>query len=158
MKQTAVEWLESRIKVLIPDDIGSQLMFKSNIKKAKAKELEQIKNTYLTCWEDYTGCDGKHWEMGRDPNETFNEYYNEIYASDEIKKSEIPINLTPSQTEISDETGIKLVKEINKQPMTFVPNEISDEEIISKALEVGFTNTLFIDGAKWYREQLKKKQ
>ena len=80
MKQTAVEWLESRIKVLIPDDIGSQLMFKSNIKKAKAEELEQIKNTYLTCWEDYTGCDGKHWEMGRDPNETFNEYYNDTYG------------------------------------------------------------------------------
>ena len=52
MKQTAVEWLESRIKVLIPDDIGSQLMFKSNIKKAKAKELEQIKDAWLNAWKD----------------------------------------------------------------------------------------------------------
>lgn len=36
---TTAEWLESRIKVLIPEDIGSQLMFKSNI--AKAKEMEK---------------------------------------------------------------------------------------------------------------------
>lgn len=35
---TPVEFLESRISVLIPEDIGSQLMYKSNIKKAKAME------------------------------------------------------------------------------------------------------------------------
>jgi hypothetical protein len=42
MKQTAVEWLESRITVLIPDDIGSQLMYKNSIKQAKEMEKEQI--------------------------------------------------------------------------------------------------------------------
>lgn len=36
-------------------------------------------------------------------------------------------------------------------------HEISDEEIVQKALEVGYTKTLFIDGAKWYREQLRLK-
>lgn len=40
----------------------------------------------------------------------------------------------------------------------FSLNQISDEEIVQKALEVGYTKTLFIDGAKWYREQLKNKQ
>lgn len=35
---TAVEFLESRIKVLIPDDIGSQCMFNANVQKAKDKE------------------------------------------------------------------------------------------------------------------------
>lgn len=40
-QQSAVEWLESRIKVLIPEDIGSQLMFKSNIAKAKEMEYKQ---------------------------------------------------------------------------------------------------------------------
>lgn len=42
MKQTALEWLESRISILIPEDIGSQLMFKSNIAKAKEMEKQQI--------------------------------------------------------------------------------------------------------------------
>lgn len=38
---TAVEFLISRIGVLIPDDIGSQLMFKSNVKKAIEMEKQQ---------------------------------------------------------------------------------------------------------------------
>lgn len=38
-KKSPVEFLESRIKVLIPEDIGSQLMFKSNV--TKAKDMEQ---------------------------------------------------------------------------------------------------------------------
>ena len=42
----SIEWLESRIKVLIPEDIGSQLMFKSNIEKAKEKHREEITHTW----------------------------------------------------------------------------------------------------------------
>jgi hypothetical protein len=42
-QQSPVEWLESRITTLIPDDIGSQLMFKNNIKKAKEMEENQQK-------------------------------------------------------------------------------------------------------------------
>jgi hypothetical protein len=45
-QQTSVEWLENRIKVLIPKDIGSQLMFKSNIAKAKVLEKQQIIDAY----------------------------------------------------------------------------------------------------------------
>ena len=43
---TPVEWLESRITTLIPDDIGSQLMYKNNIKKAKDMEKERELNAY----------------------------------------------------------------------------------------------------------------
>lgn len=39
---TSIEWLENRIKVLIPEDIGSQLMFKSNIAKAKEMHKSEI--------------------------------------------------------------------------------------------------------------------
>ena len=45
-KQTAVEWLESRITTLIPNDIGSQLMYKNNIKKAKEMEKEHIAEAF----------------------------------------------------------------------------------------------------------------
>jgi hypothetical protein len=69
-----------------------------------------------------------------------------------------------SQTEISDEEWKKIVKEINKQPMIFVPNEISDEEIEKEAEKYpyggreGSKRMTFMDACKWYREQLKKKQ
>ena len=42
----SIEWLESRIKVLIPEDIGSQLMFKSNIKKAKEMHKSEKETLY----------------------------------------------------------------------------------------------------------------
>ena len=47
-KQTAVQWFQSRISILIPEDIGSQLMFKSNLKKALEMEREQITDAYST--------------------------------------------------------------------------------------------------------------
>jgi hypothetical protein len=63
--------------------------------------------------------------------------------------------------EISDEEALKLTKEMNKQPMVFVPNEISDEDIkrgIKR--EYLFSNSeekrLMIEGAMWYKEQLKR--
>ncbi len=68
--------------------------------------------------------------------------------------------------EISDEEALKLAKNMNKQPMTFVPNEISDEEIekaafdyVENSEEDKWTATLtFIAGVKWYREQLKQRR
>jgi len=66
-----------------------------------------------------------------------------------------------SQPEISDEEALRLAKEINKQPMIFVPYEISDEDIkrgIKR--EYLFSNSeekrLMIEGAIWYKEQLKQ--
>lgn len=65
--------------------------------------------------------------------------------------------LQSSQTEISDENAYTngYLHGYNAA-ISELPKEISDEEIRAKALEVGFTNTLFIDGAKWYRERFKQ--
>jgi hypothetical protein len=43
-QQTSVEWLETQIQDLIPNDIGSQLKFKNKIKQAKEMEKERIIN------------------------------------------------------------------------------------------------------------------
>jgi NifU-like protein involved in Fe-S cluster formation len=81
------------------------------------------------------------------------------------------------QQEISDEEVVKLLQDMNKQPMRFhcVPKEISDEEIEKAAKEYYEEN---IDNsniprehyeleiqelmvgfcARWYREQLKQRQ
>ena len=40
--QTPVEWLETQIQDLIPNDIGSQLKFKNKIKQAKEMDKERI--------------------------------------------------------------------------------------------------------------------
>lgn len=70
-KMTAVEFLESRIKVLIPDDIGSQLMFKSNIKKANKMFEQQIIDA---CYEGMQA-------QGFDPNKgRCEQYYNSKYG------------------------------------------------------------------------------
>jgi hypothetical protein len=65
--------------------------------------------------------------------------------------------------EISDEEALRLAKEMNKQPMTSVPYEISDEEI--EKASYGFwqfnehtQSTCWKMGAKWYREQLKQRK
>ena len=67
--------------------------------------------------------------------------------------------------EISDEEALRLAKEMNKQPMTFVPYEISDEEIDKEAFKYVYENKIsnthvvsFINAARWYREQLKQRQ
>jgi hypothetical protein len=45
-QQTAVEWLETQIRDLIPNDIGSQLKFKNKIKQAKEMDKEQKINDF----------------------------------------------------------------------------------------------------------------
>lgn len=66
---------------------------------------------------------------------------------------------TSSQEEISDEQWKKIVKEMGQQPMTFVHNEISDEEITKLANEHILYNDSkrqwVVEGMKLYREQLK---
>jgi hypothetical protein len=68
-KQTAVEWLESRITVLVPDDIGSQLMYKNSIKKAKEMEKRQAINDY----------DAGHDNGTTEQDITGERYYKETY-------------------------------------------------------------------------------
>jgi hypothetical protein len=45
-QKTAVEWLETQIRDLIPNDIGSQLKFKNKIKQAKEMEKEQKRKDF----------------------------------------------------------------------------------------------------------------
>ena len=78
-KKSPVEWLESRISVLIPDDIGSQLMFKSNIKKAKEMENERHERFNKFLNDDI--------ELGISDKKTveriqwyYNTYFNETYG------------------------------------------------------------------------------
>jgi hypothetical protein len=73
------------------------------------------------------------------------------------------------QQEISDDQAIRLLQDMNKQPMRFhcVPKEISDEEIFKHsilAMEERYVGgceqeiDAHFRGAVWYREQLKNKQ
>lgn len=77
-KQTPIEWLESRISILIPEDIGSQLMFKSNIKKAKEMEREQIEDAYVECYMNHVG-------NGESILREANSYYKNTYGGQDEK-------------------------------------------------------------------------
>jgi hypothetical protein len=67
-KQSSVDCFANRIKHLIPDDIGSQLFFKSQESKAKAMHKKEIETAY--CHEQFYQ-DDKLAE--RFYNETFNQ-------------------------------------------------------------------------------------
>ena len=82
----------------------------------------------------------------------FHEQAKEMYNKEMVRNT--------NQLEISDEEALRLAKNMNKQPMTFVPAEISDEDIKRKIKrEYWISNNeekrLMIEGAIWYREQLK---
>jgi len=68
---TSIEWLESRIKVLIPKDIGSQLMFKSNIAKAKEMHRAEIIDAHLD-GQSLVSCKDEYAEQ----------YYKETFKKD----------------------------------------------------------------------------
>lgn len=86
-KVSSVEWLSNQSYELFEqysegnfDRITlNKLMLKAT-EQAKAMHKEEIENAYLTCYEEYT-AEGKHWEMGMNPKETFDEYYKENYES-----------------------------------------------------------------------------
>jgi hypothetical protein len=72
-KQTAVEWLESRITVLIADDIGSQLMYKNSIKKAKAMDKERMIEFANSFYDECVMEGGSLQQSAEDYyNQTFN--------------------------------------------------------------------------------------
>ena len=70
--KTAVEWFIEQLK-----NEGVQYIRMSE--QAKEMEKEQIKDAYLTCHKEYTAY-GKHWEMGMDEKETFEQYYEQTYG------------------------------------------------------------------------------
>ena len=103
----------------------------------------ELKRIYALAEQNWEGCDGC------DENDKY--FY--------IKGFQACYNRAKPD-EISDEEALRLAKEMNKQPMTFVPSEISDEDIKRKIKkEYWISNNeekrLMIEGAIWYREQLK---
>ena len=132
--QTAVTWLLQELEKVNYHPTEAMIIY------AKKLEKQQIIDAFYQCGRD-------NFEHIKVINRSATEYYNETYGSkgsDEIEKSEKPINLPSSQTEISDE-------EIEK-----FTNEFAE-----KYSKVGITEnevSAFFTGMKWYREQLKKKQ
>ena len=116
-------------------------------------KLKELKELAEKAWEGCHGCDEN------DKNFFINGF---ITGYNRLKPDLI-----------SDEEALKLAKEMKKQPMKFVPDEISDEEIekawISYQREclekfekdttiAGYAITNKEKFAKWYREQLKQRQ
>ena len=81
-QKTPVEWLESRITVLIPDDIGSQLMYKNNIKKAKEMQKQMTIKLYND-YENYLEEAFKHQNGGQAVILSFEEFYEQTYGGGE---------------------------------------------------------------------------
>jgi hypothetical protein len=143
-----------------------------HIKEKIDKLTDELKKVYKLAEESWEGCDGCD---ENDKNFFINGFragYNTakpdgiprlMYKDGrEIRSYHSPI-LDELLKEISDEEALRLAKEMNKQPMVFVPNEIPDEDIkrgIKR--EYLFSNSeekrLMIEGAKWYKEQLKQRQ
>ena len=81
-QQTSVEWLESRITVLIPDDIGSQLMYKNNIKKAKEMQKQMTIKLYND-YENYLEEAFKNQCGGQAVIMSFGAFYDQTYGGDQ---------------------------------------------------------------------------
>jgi len=160
---TSIEWLVSRIYVLIPDDIGSQLMFKSNIKKAKEMDKKQM----IKFTNDY---------LDDDRDMTAEQYYNTIFENKENQKQLVVEIMEEDSKDGLYDTSLQECVNCNEQKKVHSmcldcciklgnqnQTEISDEEIEkiinpNKLDKIPESWKSFIDGAKWYREQLKQKQ
>lgn len=127
-KQTAVEWLKKELEEYGDPQYCELTWNELDELCEQAKEMEKQQIIDIVEKSRATGLTA--------------EYLLLTYGSDEIEKSEKPINLTSSQTEISDE-------EIKEVAYRYKEDELED------TWEAGIS---FMDGAKWYREQLKKKQ
>lgn len=75
-QQRSVEWLESRITVLIPNDIGSQLMYKNNINKAKEMDKDRMIQFAKQCLDKALDLDV------RTAYSQVEQYYNNTYGKD----------------------------------------------------------------------------
>jgi hypothetical protein len=164
------------------ENVQSGKFMPPHIKEKIDKLTDELKKVYELAEQSWEGCDGcdendKHFFM-----KGFQAGYNRAKPDEiprlmykdgrEIRSYHSPI-LDELLKEISDEEALKLAKEMNKQPVIFVPYEISDEEIEKVGEEWchaigedGFVNSgddydihelpAFIAGAKWYKEQLKQ--
>jgi len=133
---TATEWLEKEIYARGPIGEDTPIWLKELYEQAKEMEKQQIIDAANLKKED-------RWFDAKLYNNCGEQYFAETYGSkgsDETKGGELATFNTSSQTEISDE-------EIYKASIDY-DNGATYETPIGH----------FIAGAKWYREQLKKKQ
>jgi SOS response regulatory protein OraA/RecX len=65
-----------------------------------------------------------------------------LYTEKELRKRLFNYGFSPISIE-------NIVKDL---PHIELPN---DQEIVNQSLSVGFTNTLFSDGAKWLRDKIQ---
>ena len=131
MKQTTVDWLYEQIKFTNKEAYNDELF--EQFQQAKEMEKQQIIDAY------------KYGDLDLRSADT---YYNETYGS---KESKIGSSLEWNG-EVTQGHGVPASSQ----------TEISDEEI-EKAIihqdvvkQEGYCHC-FLEGAKWYREQLKKK-
>ena len=158
---TAVEFLVENLDIITRDTNkydDFKWIFEHEIAKAKEMEKQQIIDAYIFGLSD-------EYVIGSD------KYYTSIYGS---KGSDA----TSSQTEISDESwegcdGCTEQDEVMykngyvkgyNSAISELPKEISDEEIEKSAdyygdrwIDAREAFYGFLEGAKWYREQLKTK-
>lgn len=128
MKQTAVEWLIDQI-------INNNGVNQKTFEQAKQMEKEQI----IDAAERWKGTDFAE------------RYYNETYGSDDKK-----INLVEIPQEQLEKERNPNYKYFDIDESTSSPTEISDEEIEKASIGNATFAPSFINGAKWYREQLKQ--
>jgi hypothetical protein len=152
---TSIEWLESRIMGLIPEDIGSQLMFKSNIAKAKEMHKAEIEEAF------------KHGKLPLlfGQVQTAEQYYKETFGSKGSNAKDVVLGYKTSlDAQMLDSQLPQTTSDKWKEYQDWLnePPEISDEEI-QKAIDAYFPKTDINArwgwklGAEWYREQIKNK-
>jgi hypothetical protein len=168
MKQTSIDWVLQYLNNVKPNEFCSIEKIKELLEQAKEMHKQEIIDAYF---EGAYGGDNISGEK----------YYQETFVSkgsDETKEESLVEKMIPHQLkynldvmeklastlpqqEISDDQAIKLLQDMNKQPMRFhcVPKEISDEEIEKAAAhhEPMVTRRAWVSACKWYREQLKNK-
>jgi hypothetical protein len=163
------------------ENVQSGKIMPPHIKEKIDKLTDELKKIYELAEEHWEGCDGCDENDKNFFIKGFQAGYNTakpdgiprlMYKDGrEIRSYHSPI-LDELLKETSDEEALRLAKEMNKQPMIFVPYEISDEEIENawtsyqrECLEK-FEKDTTISGyaitnkekfTKWYREQLKNK-
>jgi len=135
----SVEWLLEELDNLIPyEGIATSQIFRELLDKSKEMHKQEVQKV------------AQFWHGQTIPKPIFNEYYQETFGGEGSHES-------------SNNSDIELPKQdVYKLGYEDVPKlgycEISDEEI-EKAIVYDYIDPYtegFINGAKWYREQLKQ--
>jgi hypothetical protein len=144
-QQTAVEFLIKAFQGAYGDKVINVVSVQ--VEQAKQMEKQQIFDAFKEGVSD--GFDG--W------GDTYKEkYYNETYGSKGSDEFKTNLDRLPFPELVEE-----IAKYYEKVPIieaTSSQTEISDEEIEKESNRInGVYSIAFEEGAKWYREQLKKK-